>query len=193
MQFKLLYKTTSDWTDTVINHFDLFLVDHAACERKASSMAMSMVAHYPDRHKLVSAMVDLAVEEMVHFKQVMQHILARNLVLPPDEKDPYVNQLRSHIRKERDAYFLDRLLLASIIEKRGAERFKLVADALTELNHPLKSFYSAIAKSEDRHYTLFLLLAEHYFSQDEITLRLATLLTMEAEIIKALPLRAALH
>jgi tRNA-(ms[2]io[6]A)-hydroxylase len=189
--FELLTATKSSWTQTVLNNFDVFLVDHAACERKASSMALSMLLHYPDREKLVKAMTDLAIEELQHFKAVMMHIQERNLVLTPDEKDPYVNQLRQSQRRGSQEYLLDRLLCASIIEKRGAERFGLVGEAITEPK--LKNFYIKIAESEARHYVLFLELAKEYFDWETISTRLTELLIIEARIIELLPLKAALH
>lgn len=189
--YKLLTPTQAAWTQTVLSDFDAFLLDHAACERKASSMAMSMLLHYPDKPDLVKAMTELALEEMLHFKAVMGHILERELILPGDEKDPYVNQLRQAQRRGSQEYLLDRLITASIIEKRGAERFGLVADGLTEPK--LKQFYQKITESEERHYLLFLELAKHYFKPETIQPRLNDLLIIEANIVDQLPLRAALH
>ncbi len=191
LTYELLIATRDQWTDTVLADFDAFLIDHAACERKASSMAMSMLLHYADRPKLVQAMTDLAVEELLHFKAVMTHIRERQLTLCRDEKDPYVNALRNSIRTDSTHYLLDRLLIASIIEKRGAERFGLVAKALPK--GLLQNFYHNITESESRHFTLFLELASEYFSADIIKNRLQELLIIEANIIENLPLRAALH
>jgi tRNA 2-(methylsulfanyl)-N6-isopentenyladenosine37 hydroxylase len=189
--YELLTPTKDAWTQTVLSNFDAFLLDHAACERKASSMAMSMLLHYPDKKNLVKAMTELAIEELLHFKAVMSHIQQRNLILPPDEKDPYVNQFRQAQRRGPQEYLLDRLITASIIEKRGAERFALVAEALTDTK--LKNFYSKIAESEERHYLLFLELAREYFDTDVIAPRLNELLIIEAKIVDQLPLKAALH
>ena len=95
------------------------------------------------------------------------------------------------IRRGREAYLLDRLLTASIIEARGAERFGLIAQALEPGS--LKKFYQSIARSEKRHYRLFLDLAGLYIDGDTVALRWQELLAIEAKIIAALPLRAALH
>lgn len=191
ISYELLVATQHQWTETVLADFDAFLIDHAACERKASSMAMSMLLHYPDREKLVQAMTDLAVEELLHFKAVMAIIRERQLVLRADEKDPYVNELRLATRTDSKVYLLDRLLIASIIEKRGAERFGLVAMALPP--GALQNFYRNISESESRHYTLFLELACDYFDWQMIKTRLRELLIIEAKIVENLPLRAALH
>jgi len=154
-------------------------------------MALSMVSHYPDRTRLVAAMTDLAVEEMVHFREVVKLVQSRGLVLGADEKDPYVNAIRALIRQGSDVYLLDRLLTAGVIEARGAERFGLVAEALPEGD--LKNFYRSITRSECRHFELFLDLAREYFHADVIESRWQALLDSEGEIIRDLPLRAALH
>ena len=120
------------WTDCVLENFDTFLLDHAAAEKKASGMALSMVSHYPDKARLVLAMAELAVEEMVHFREVVKIIQARGLTLGADVKDPYVNSIRTLLRQGSELYLLDRLLTAGVIEARGAERFGLIAKALPE-------------------------------------------------------------
>ncbi len=187
----LRYNTPIEWTAAVLADFDAFLSDHAAAEKKASGMALSMVSHYPDKANIVKEMTDLAVEEMVHFKQVVRLILERGMVMGADEKDPYVNQLRKLFRQGTEFFMLDRLLIAGIIEARGYERFQMVADALPAGKE--KHFYQAIAKSEAKHSHVFVELAQHYFSKEEVEQRLDELLDAEAAICSQLPLRAALH
>ncbi|MGB3623832.1 tRNA-(ms[2]io[6]A)-hydroxylase [Ketobacter sp. MCCC 1A13808] len=189
--YQLKIATDPAWVDVVLNDFDRFLLDHASCEKKASSMAMTLVSHYPDRTELVTAMTELAIEELNHFKEVVRYILSRNLRLAADQKDPYVAEFFRHTRKGREPYFLDRLIVASIVEARGHERFGLIAEALAE--GPLKQFYKAITTSEGRHLDLFHKLAYTYFPQAEVTTRTEELLTIEADIISRLPHRAALH
>jgi tRNA 2-(methylsulfanyl)-N6-isopentenyladenosine37 hydroxylase len=187
----LRYATPDDWTQTIMADFDSFLLDHAAAEKKASGMAISMVSHYPDRVELVAAMADLAVEELTHYREVVKWIHRRGLVTSADRKDPYVVEFRKAIRQGPEEYLLDRLLIAGIIEARGAERFALIADALQD--GPLKKFYQSIARSEQRHYTLFLELANLYMATDVIERRWDELLDIEAAIVRNLPMRAALH
>ena len=183
--------TPAAWAAQVMSNFDQFLQDHAAAEKKASGMALSMISHYPDRIELVDAMADLAVEEMTHFREVIKWLHERQLQLTADTKDAYVLAMRDHIRKGKEAYFLDRLATAAIIEARGCERFGLVADALPEGG--LKQFYKAITRSEARHYKLFLDLAILYFGKESANQRMDELLNVEAEIILQLPINAALH
>ncbi|MDE0951897.1 MAG: tRNA-(ms[2]io[6]A)-hydroxylase [Halioglobus sp.] len=187
----LRYATPTAWTDAVLADFDRFLLDHATAEKKASGMAISMLSHYPDRTELVTAMADLAIEELTHYREVLKWIHQRGLTTAPDQKDPYVVAFRQSLRQGREVYFLDRLLLASIIEARGAERFALVANALEP--GPLKKFYQSIARSEERHYELFLDLAKKYLPDDMIDHRWKELLDIEAKIVVDLPIRAALH
>ena len=187
----LLIETNPSWLQAVLRDFDSFLQDHAAAEKKASGMAISMLSHYPDRILLVTKMADLAIEELTHYREVLRWIHSRGLVTAPDTKDLYVLGLRQVIRKETDTYLLDRLLTASVIEARGAERFSLVADAV-EIP-PLKNFYQSLAKSEARHYRLFLDLAKEYFDSSVIELRWNQILNIEAKVVSELPIRAALH
>lgn len=187
----LRYATPAAWTEAILADFDAFLLDHAAAEKKASGMAISMLSHYPDRTELVAAMADLAVEELTHYREVVKWIHQRGQITVADKKDPYVLAFRESIRQGREAYLLDRLLTASIIEARGAERFALVAQALEP--GPLKKFYQSIARSEERHYELFLDLARLYLADEVIDQRWDELLDIEAQIVAALPIRAALH
>lgn len=188
---KLRYATSDDWIEAVMNDFDAFLIDHAAAEKKASGMAVSMLSHYPDRHELVKAMIDLSIEEMTHFREVVKIMQERGLILGADKKDQYVLSLRNLHRKGSEVYFLDRLLIAGIIEARGCERFGLVAKALPE--GKMKNFYVAITESESRHENLFIELAGIYFPRQQLDERLDTLLDEEARICSELPIISALH
>ena len=187
----LRYPTPTAWTEAVMADFDSFLLDHAAAEKKASGMAISMLSHYPDKVELVAAMAELAVEELTHYREVVKWIHRRGLLTAADRKDLYVLALREAIRKGRQEYLLDRLLTASIIEARGAERFALVATALQA--GPLQKFYQSIARSEARHFELFLQLAHRYLPAPVIEQRWDELLDIEAHIVARLPVQAALH
>ena len=183
--------SSAAWLNAVLDDFDAFLLDHAAAERKASAVALSLITHYPDRKELVDAMMDLAREELEHFYQVYRRIAARGLHLGPDTKDPYLRALRAEVRGGREAYFLDRLLVGGIVEARGCERFRAIALAVTDAS--LQRFYHEIAESEARHHGLFLDLAKTYFPKDEVAERLETLLAAESRILQALPIRPGLH
>ena len=187
----LLYPRCAGWLGAVLDNFDSFLRDHASAEKKASGMAINMISHYPDRTRLVEVMTDLAIEELTHYREVVKLLHQRGLHPGADEKDLYVTLLRKSIRKGSDAYFLDQLLIAGIIEARGAERFGLIGEALPA--GKLRTFYRAIARSEMRHYETFFELARGYFPEPEVEKRVADLLQTEAAICAELPHRAALH
>jgi tRNA-(ms[2]io[6]A)-hydroxylase len=183
--------TSPAWADAVLRDFDAFLLDHAACERKASSSALSFVAHYPDRPELVVACIELAREELEHFQRVCAWIARRGLVLAPDRKDPYMGKLARAFRTGSDAYFLDRLVTAAVAEARGCERFGVVGTALPP--GPLQDFYRELARSEVRHQELYLELARTYFDPPAVAERLEEILDLEASVIQELPVRAALY
>jgi tRNA-(ms[2]io[6]A)-hydroxylase len=189
--FQLRYATPLSWVNTVLANFNAFLNDHAQAEKKASGMAMSMLSHYPDKPEIVKAMIDLAIEELAHFREVIKLIQAQGLNLGTDEKDPYVNAFRQHMRNGTNFYLLDRLLIAAIIEARGCERFGLIGQYHNDPE--LQKFYQLIADSESKHHLLFIDLAALYFEAPVVEARLDELLTIEADIVQQLPIRAALH
>lgn len=187
----LLVATHPDWVHTVLADFDAFIQDHANCERKASALAMSMVIKHPDRTRIVPALIVLAQEELEHFRQVYELMVARGLPLVKDTQDPYVNQLAACMRHGREARFLDRLLISSLIECRGAERFGIIAEALDDPD--LKAFYASLWKAEAKHGHQFVDMALQYADADTTRTRLRELAEREAEIVQGLAWRASLH
>src|SRR6058998_402645 len=148
---ELATATHPDWVRTVLSGFPLFLQDHADCERKASAMAMSFVAKYPDRPEIIPELIETAIEELEHFQQVYAHMRKRGIQLAKEmSPDPYIKALMDLCHSSPIDRFLDRLLLASIIECRGAERFRLVWQALTG-DAELKEFYHHLWASEAKH------------------------------------------
>lgn len=191
--YELKYKTDPQWIVAVLANFDEFLIDHAANERKASTLAMSMVVHYPDKDDIVREMTDLAIEEMAHFREVIKIMLKRGIKQIPDTTNFYIGSLMKAMRKDPRNYLLDRLLMFSIVEKRGAERFGIVGDALPTSNPKIKDFYTRLAAAEYKHFELFIKLAHKYYPDAEIQTRLEELLTLESDIVKQLPFKARVH
>jgi len=190
---ELATATPPDWVSTVLSDFPAFLRDHADCERKASAMAMSFVAKYPDRVEIIPELIETGVEELGHFQQVYAHMAKRGMRLAKEmNEDPYIKALLGLCHTDPLNRFLDRLLLASIIECRGAERFRLVWAAL-EHDAELKDFYHQLWVSEAKHGNIFVKMALHYFAKDRVYSRLQELNQAEGKIIQALELRAALH
>jgi len=186
-----LMATPSGWLDAVLADFAGFLSDHASCEKKASGMALNIASHYPDQPKLLMAMADLAVEELSHYREVLKLMAQCGIQPGPDRKDPYVRALNDLIRRGPEFFLLDRLLVAAIIERRGAERFGMIAAA-----HPdpaTRRFYRAITSSEGRHWQLFLRLAQEHCPDQGLDSRLEELVAAEATLMRRQPFRAALH
>lgn len=193
--YKLRADTPNEWAEYVADNLDEFLPDHAAAERKASANAMHMVVRYSDKLDLVDAMIEVAREELEHYHQVFHLMRERGIALIPDEPDPYVNDLLTHSRQTGGDRMLDRLLLGSIIEFRGCERFAMLGQELARRPglEELAEFYRELAASESKHRGDFYELALQYFPKDQVEERLYEFLDVEAQIIEELPIRAALH
>ena len=187
----LLLPTPAEWVETVLADFDTFLLDHANCERKASALAMSLVVKYPDRQPILAGLIDLAQEELQHFREVYEILEQRGLTLTKDEPDPYVNQLLQLARHGREERFIDRMLISSVVECRGAERFGILATALGD--SPLQSFYERLWKAEAKHGHQFVHLLLKVCEEDTVFARLEELMKLEATIVETLSLRPALH
>ena len=185
-------ESSDEWVEAVMADFPSFLQDHADCERKASGMAMSLVAKYPNRTKILPDLIATGVEELEHFQQVYEIMEQQGIQLRHEmQPDLYVKALLALMDSGLEARFRDRLLLASIIECRGAERFKKVYEALEP--GPLKQFYHRIWASEAKHGDLFVKLALEYFPEDEVYARLDELLDKEKDVLDNMPVKAALH
>tara|TARA_R110000868_G_scaffold364904_2_gene627786 strand:+ start:504 stop:1088 length:585 start_codon:yes stop_codon:yes gene_type:complete len=192
LRVPLCYESSPAWINAVMSDFDAFLKDHANCERKASAMAMSFVAKFPDRVEIIPLLIDTAVEELEHFRSVYQIMEKRGLILPHEiGKDHYVAQLVQKCRSGRLERFMDRLLLASVVENRGAERFKLVYENMEDVE--LKKFYHDLWASEAKHGEIFVQMALNYFEEKEVYDRLVELNELEGEIISKMPITPALH
>lgn len=190
---ELAQNTSADWVKSVMADFPAFLQDHADCERKASAMAMSFVAKYPDRLEIIPELIETGVEELQHFQQVYAHMAKRGIPLAKEmQEDLYIKALLDLCYSDPLRRFLDRLLLASIIECRGAERFRLVCQAITA-DDELKNFYHDLWVSEAKHGNIFVKMALQYFPEKQIYDRLGELNQAEGKIIAGLKPRAALH
>jgi len=192
LSLELRYDSSPDWLNLVLTDFDTFLVDHANCERKAAAMAMGLIAKYPNRKEIIPELIETAIEELEHFRDVYALMEKRGIDLPEAmEKDTYITDLVDACRNGRDERFIDRMLLASVIECRGAERFKLIYEALEDKD--LKQFYHMLWASEAKHGNIFVKLLFNYFDEKDIYTRLHELVDIEAEVMRNLPLKAALH
>ena len=192
LSLELTKDSPQEWIEAVMNDFPAFLQDHADCERKASAMSMSLVAKYPDRTEIIPELIATAVEELEHFEQVYTIMNNQGIQLAHEIKqDMYVKALLGLMKSDVEGRFLDRLLLGSIIECRGAERFKMIYENLDE--GKLRHFYHELWASEAKHGNIFVKMALIYFDEKRVYDRLQFLNEKEGGIMLALPIKAALH
>jgi tRNA-(ms[2]io[6]A)-hydroxylase len=190
----LKLKTDPRWVRNVVEgNVSEILTDHAFCEQKAASHAITLIVMFPELTELVDCMTDLAREEMAHFKMVHQIIQQRGFTLGNERKDLYVNELNKFVRKGRDRkmLLLDKLLFAAMIEARSCERFKVLHDHLSD--RELAEFYHDLMASEARHYTTFLKLARQYCPPAEVVRRWEEMLVFEAEVISRYGEKEMIH
>ena len=186
--------TDPRWINVAKQNLKEILTDHAYCEQKAASTAISLIIGFPRNSELVSAMTDLAQEEMSHFKMVHNLILERGYTLGIERKDEYVLQLLTFFPKggSREAQLTHRLLCAALIEARSCERFRILSEELED--RKLRSFYRKLMISEANHYTLFLKLARKYGpSKETVYQKWQSLLDYEATVIRKLGDKESIH
>ena len=186
--------TDPNWVNIAKMNISEILSDHAYCEQKAASTAISMIISFPQYPKLVSAMADLAQEEMSHFKMVHDLIIERGLKLGRERKDYYVINLRSFFPKggSKNDHLIHKLLVAGLIEARSCERFRILSEKLEDIK--LRKFYRKLMISEASHYTMFLRLARHYGnSREQVDIKWENLLDYEAELINTLGDKESIH
>lgn len=185
--------TDPRWANIAEKNIEDILVDHAYCEQKAASTAISIIVTFPEHPELVDEMTALAREEMGHFKMVHEQLLKRGHILGRDRKDVYVNKLREFFPKggSRTTQLVHRLLIAGLIEARSCERFRLLSEELKDKE--LADFYHKLMISEANHYTMFLKYARKYGERSEVDKKWNELLEFEAEIMKDLSKDKTVH
>ena len=185
--------TDPRWVNIVEMNIDDILTDHAFCEQKAASTAISLMVSFPEYTELVQEMIALVKEEISHFKLVHDKIIARGNTLGQDRKDAYVNKLLKFFPKggSRTTQLVHRLLYAALIEARSCERFRLLSQELQD--EELRTFYHNLMVSEANHYTMFLGFARKYGDEKEVNKKWQDLLDFEAEIMKDLSKDQTIH
>ena len=169
------------------------MIDHAFCEQKAASSAISIIVNFPDYPELVKKMSEIAIEEMEHFRAVHDKILARGWKLKLGRKNDYVNKIRKFFPKtsDRKLNLINKLLLAAMIEARSCERFRVLT--LTIKDKELVEFYHELTKSEAGHFALFLNFAKKYADGIDIEAKWQEFLKFEAEIVQDYGKSAHIH
>ncbi|RKN78016.1 tRNA-(ms[2]io[6]A)-hydroxylase [Ulvibacterium marinum] len=185
--------TDPRWVNIVEKNIGEILTDHAYCEQKAASTAISLIVTFPEYPELVEEMIALSREEMGHFKMVHDRIIVRGETLGKYRKDEYVIELMKFFPKggSRITQLIHRLLYAALIEARSCERFRLLSEELKDKE--LAEFYHKLMVSEASHYTMFLKFARMYGKRDEVDQKWKELLVYEADIMKNLGKKETVH
>ena len=175
--------TDPRWVNVVEKNINEILTDHAYCEQKAASYAISLITKYPEITEIVDKMIALSQEEMEHFQMVHDLIKKRGFELGRERKDPYVHDLMSFIKRggSYEMVLVDRLLIAAMIEARSCERFRVLSENIQD--EELSKFYHDLMTSEARHYSMFIKLAKKYGKGVDVDKRWKEFLAKEAEIM----------
>lgn len=185
--------TDPRWVHLVEQDLREAMIDHAWCEHKAASNAMSIIVRYPEHTDLVQELTRIAREEMEHFGMVVGRIEARGWQLAPERKDNYVNDLLQFVRKDgsREERLVDRLLFSAMIEARSCERFKLLSERTSD--EELRSFYRELMESEAGHYATFIGFARSVAPRMDVDARWKAFLEYEAEVVGRYGKTATIH
>ena len=185
--------TDPRWVNIVEENVAEILIDHAFCEQKAASNAISLIVKYPEIPELVSAMSEIAIEEMQHFDMVHELIIERGLVLGQERRDPYVGDLVKYMNTggNREYGLSSKLLVSAMIEARSCERFRLLSEQMKD--EKLSKFYRDLMESEARHYITFLNLARKYCPTVDIDARWKDFLEFEAQLMHKYGKQETMH
>jgi tRNA-(ms[2]io[6]A)-hydroxylase len=190
----LKLETDPRWVNIVEKNISEILTDHAYCEQKAATNAISILISFSYHTDVVDEMLKLAKEELTHFEMVHQKIKERNLTLGFERKDEYVGELHKFIRKghNQKIVFIDRMLFSALVEARSCERFKLLSEQINDAD--LKGFYKELMISEAGHYTLFLGFARKYGAEiEDVDARWQQWLNFEADLLKKYGKKETMH
>ena len=183
--------TEGAWLQRALANVDEILVDHAHCEKKAASTALSLLFRYPERAGLLVPLARLAQEELGHFAEVVEVLEARGVGLRHQVPSSYAGALMAAVRPAEPERLVDTLLCAALIEARSCERMQLLADALTD--DRLVTLYRSLLRAEARHHATYVRLAAAVQDAETVDARLAELARHEAAVIAAATPRPRLH
>jgi len=182
---RLQLPTDPRWATIAETNLAEILSDHAWCEQKAATNAINLIINNSEKEDLVTAMLEISIEEMEHFKKVHDLIIKRGFTFERERKDDYVNELAKYMKQSsdgsRESGLVERLLLAAMIEARSCERFKVLSENLKDKE--LAQFYRDLMESEANHYTTFITFARKYAETIDVEKRWREWLKQEAKII----------
>jgi tRNA-(ms[2]io[6]A)-hydroxylase len=179
------------WLERALAHLDLVLVDHAHCEKKAASTAVSLLFRYPERTALLPVLSALAREELEHFERILVLMERRGVAYGRLKPSPYATELLAAVRAEEPQRLADTLLCLALIEARSCERMKLLAEAVDDPE--LARFYRGLLASEARHHRCYVELAATVLPEEAVRIRLRELAAHEAAVLAAAPELPRMH
>lgn len=185
--------TDPRWANIAEGNLEEILTDHAWCEQKATSNAISIIIMHPENVEMTTTLLKIAQEELQHFEMVHEIIKTRGYKLGRERKDGYVNELFNFIQKggSREGLLMDRLLFSAMIEARSCERFKTLTENIKDKE--LANFYRELMISEAGHYTTFIKLAKKHLDPDKVEIRWKQWLEHEAKIISRYGNKETIH
>jgi len=175
--------TDPRWANIAEGNLEEILTDHAWCEQKAATNAITIITYNSEYEDLVTTMLEIAIEELEHFRMVHEIIKERGYSLGRQRKDDYVNQLFKFMKKDgsRNDAFIDNLLFAAMIEARSCERFRVLSENIKDKS--LADFYRELMISEASHYTTFIKFAKKYSEKTDVDKRWKEWLDFEGQLI----------
>src|SRR5437016_12460800 len=183
--------TGRSWVERACAHLDEILLDHANCEKKAASTAVSLLFKYAERRELLVTLSQLAREELGHFEQVLAQLAAHGVAFRHQVPSPYAGQLMKAVRAREPERLVDTLLCSALIEARSCERMRLLAGALDD--PALAALYRGLLAAEARHHQTYVDLATRVAPETQVRARLRALAAREASVLAAAPPLARLH
>ncbi len=190
--FKLRLLTDPRWANIAESNLEEILTDHAWCEQKATTNAITLITILPEYPEIVTELLEIAKEELEHFQQVHEIIKNRGYTFGRERKDDYVGQLMKFIvQGSRQEYIIDRMLFAAMIEARSCERFRVLTENIKD--EELKTFYRELMISEANHYTTFISFARQLGDPDTVNKRWEEWLDYEAKVIISYGKKETIH
>lgn len=190
---RLKSTTSSQWVEHALNETELLLIDHAHCEKKAASTAISLIFRYPEHSALLTPLSELAREELEHFELVLSVLRSRGGEYRRLKPSAYAGKLMTMVRRSEPEKLLDTMLCCALIEARSCERMKLLSQAFVGVDHELADLYQGLLASEARHHSLYIDLCLSYLPEDQVWERLAELSLHESKILSQVDPELRMH
>lgn len=184
-------RTPVAWARQALEKPNLLLLDHLQCEMKATSTALSLISKNPDRAELVEPMLQVAQEELSHYQLIHQLVNRRGYRPEPIMPSPYMTIMLKRASLGPHKPFLDKLLIAGLVEARSCERFRLLSE--TSEDPELKKLFDDLVGPEAQHFNLYVDLAKKFFPEKEVQKRFEALSDLESSVLSEIEPSSALH